>query len=61
MLALHLDAVMPDGRYVEATAAVLVTLPGGEGRLMGEAPVTHVPAGQSVFNLFVTKSITFRV
>jgi alkanesulfonate monooxygenase SsuD/methylene tetrahydromethanopterin reductase-like flavin-dependent oxidoreductase (luciferase family) len=31
------DAVMPETRYVEATAAVLVTLPGGEGRLMGEA------------------------
>jgi probable F420-dependent oxidoreductase len=30
------DAVMPEGRYVEATAAVLVTLPGGRGRLMGE-------------------------
>lgn len=32
----EVDAVMPGGRYVEATAAVLVTLPGGEGRLMGE-------------------------
>jgi len=32
----EVDAVMPDGRHVEATAAVLVTLPGGEGRLMGE-------------------------
>jgi alkanesulfonate monooxygenase SsuD/methylene tetrahydromethanopterin reductase-like flavin-dependent oxidoreductase (luciferase family) len=31
----EVDAVMPAGRYVEATAAVLVTLPGGEGRLMG--------------------------
>jgi probable F420-dependent oxidoreductase len=30
------DAVMPEGRHVEATAAVLVTLPGGRGRLMGE-------------------------
>ena len=30
------DAVMPEGRRVAATAAVLVTLPGGEGRLMGE-------------------------
>jgi alkanesulfonate monooxygenase SsuD/methylene tetrahydromethanopterin reductase-like flavin-dependent oxidoreductase (luciferase family) len=30
------DAVMPEGRNVEATAAVLVTLPGGRGRLMGE-------------------------
>jgi alkanesulfonate monooxygenase SsuD/methylene tetrahydromethanopterin reductase-like flavin-dependent oxidoreductase (luciferase family) len=33
----EVDAVMPEGRYVDATAAVLVTLPGGEGRLMGEA------------------------
>jgi alkanesulfonate monooxygenase SsuD/methylene tetrahydromethanopterin reductase-like flavin-dependent oxidoreductase (luciferase family) len=33
----EVDAVMPEGRYVEATAAVLVTLPGGKGRLMGEA------------------------
>ena len=32
----EVDAVMPEGRYVEATAAVLVTLPGGEGRLMGD-------------------------
>jgi alkanesulfonate monooxygenase SsuD/methylene tetrahydromethanopterin reductase-like flavin-dependent oxidoreductase (luciferase family) len=32
----QVDAVMPGARYVEATAAVLVTLPGGEGRLMGE-------------------------
>ncbi|KGN40057.1 LLM class flavin-dependent oxidoreductase [Knoellia aerolata] len=30
------DAVMPEGRHVEATAAVLVTLPGAEGRLMGD-------------------------
>lgn len=30
------DAVMPKGRHVEATAAVLVTLPGAEGRLMGD-------------------------
>ena len=39
------DAAMPDGRSVEATAAVLVTLPGGAGRLMGEdyaATVTRV-------------------
>ncbi len=27
---------MPKGRYVEATAVVLVTLPDGAGRLMGE-------------------------
>jgi alkanesulfonate monooxygenase SsuD/methylene tetrahydromethanopterin reductase-like flavin-dependent oxidoreductase (luciferase family) len=33
----EVDAVMPEGRSVEATAAVLVTLPGGRGRLMGEA------------------------
>jgi alkanesulfonate monooxygenase SsuD/methylene tetrahydromethanopterin reductase-like flavin-dependent oxidoreductase (luciferase family) len=33
----EVDAVMPEGLNVEATAAVLVTLPGGEGRLMGEA------------------------
>ncbi|MFC7490280.1 MULTISPECIES: LLM class flavin-dependent oxidoreductase [unclassified Knoellia] len=31
------DAVMPNGRHVEATAAVLVTLPGAKGRLMGDA------------------------
>lgn len=39
------DAAMPEGRSVPATAAVLVTLPGGRGRLMGEtydAPVTTV-------------------
>jgi alkanesulfonate monooxygenase SsuD/methylene tetrahydromethanopterin reductase-like flavin-dependent oxidoreductase (luciferase family) len=30
------EAAMPDGRYVDATAAVLVTLPSGEGRLMGD-------------------------
>ena len=33
----EVDAAMPEGRQVEATAAVLVTLPGGEGRLMGES------------------------
>jgi alkanesulfonate monooxygenase SsuD/methylene tetrahydromethanopterin reductase-like flavin-dependent oxidoreductase (luciferase family) len=32
----EVDAVMPRGRHVEATAAVLVTLPGGDGRLMGD-------------------------
>ena len=32
----EVDAVMPQGRHVEATAAVLVTLPAGEGRLMGD-------------------------
>lgn len=39
------DAVIPEGRTVDATAAVLVTLPGGRGRLMGEtydASVTTV-------------------
>jgi alkanesulfonate monooxygenase SsuD/methylene tetrahydromethanopterin reductase-like flavin-dependent oxidoreductase (luciferase family) len=35
-LKAEVDAVMPAGRQVEATAAVLVTLPGGRGRLMGE-------------------------
>jgi alkanesulfonate monooxygenase SsuD/methylene tetrahydromethanopterin reductase-like flavin-dependent oxidoreductase (luciferase family) len=33
----EVDAVTPAGRSVEATAAVLVTLPGGEGRLMGDS------------------------
>ena len=32
----EVDALMPEGRSVEATAAVLVTLPAGEGRLMGD-------------------------
>ena len=32
----EVDAATPDGRSVDATAAVLVTLPGGRGRLMGE-------------------------
>jgi probable F420-dependent oxidoreductase len=32
----EVDAAMPEGRHVEATAAVLVTLPGGKGRLMGD-------------------------
>ncbi len=39
------DAATPAGRSVEATAAVLVTLAGGRGRLMGEtydAPVRRV-------------------
>jgi alkanesulfonate monooxygenase SsuD/methylene tetrahydromethanopterin reductase-like flavin-dependent oxidoreductase (luciferase family) len=35
-LKAEVDAGMPEGRHVEATAAVLVTLPGGRGRLMGE-------------------------
>ncbi|HEY3528892.1 MAG TPA: LLM class flavin-dependent oxidoreductase [Nocardioides sp.] len=41
----EVDAAMPEGRNVDATAAVLVTLPGGRGRVMGEtydAPVTTV-------------------
>jgi alkanesulfonate monooxygenase SsuD/methylene tetrahydromethanopterin reductase-like flavin-dependent oxidoreductase (luciferase family) len=33
----EVDAATPDGRQVEATAAVLVTLDAGEGRLMGES------------------------
>jgi alkanesulfonate monooxygenase SsuD/methylene tetrahydromethanopterin reductase-like flavin-dependent oxidoreductase (luciferase family) len=32
----EVDAVTPPDRSVEATAAVLVTLPGAEGRLMGD-------------------------
>src|SRR3954449_6962828 len=43
------DAATPEGRAVEATAAVLVGLPGGRGRLMGEtydAPVTGVTPEQ---------------
>lgn len=42
------DAAVPEGRSVAATSAVLVTLPGGRGRLMGEtydAPVTTVTPG----------------
>jgi alkanesulfonate monooxygenase SsuD/methylene tetrahydromethanopterin reductase-like flavin-dependent oxidoreductase (luciferase family) len=31
----EVDAVMPAGRAVAATAAVMVTIPGGRGRLMG--------------------------
>jgi alkanesulfonate monooxygenase SsuD/methylene tetrahydromethanopterin reductase-like flavin-dependent oxidoreductase (luciferase family) len=31
----EVDAVMPAGRAVAATAAVMVTVPGGRGRLMG--------------------------
>ena len=33
----EVDAVMPSGRSVDATAAVFVTLAGGRGRLMGES------------------------
>lgn len=45
----EVDAVTPAGRRVEASAAVLVTLPGGGGRIMGEtydAPVTGVTPGE---------------
>ena len=41
----EVDAVVPEGRAVDATAAVLVTLPQGRGRLLGaayDAPVTTV-------------------
>ena len=38
----EVDAVTPPGRDVAATAAVLVTLPGGRGRLMGEHYDTEV-------------------
>src|SRR5215218_6622189 len=38
----EVDAVMPKGRPVEATAAVLVTLPSGDGRLMGEKYASQV-------------------
>ena len=33
----EVDAAAPDGRTVDATAAVLVTLDGGRGRVMGES------------------------
>jgi alkanesulfonate monooxygenase SsuD/methylene tetrahydromethanopterin reductase-like flavin-dependent oxidoreductase (luciferase family) len=38
----QVDEATPHGRSVEATAAVLVTLPGGRGRLMGEHYDTDV-------------------
>jgi alkanesulfonate monooxygenase SsuD/methylene tetrahydromethanopterin reductase-like flavin-dependent oxidoreductase (luciferase family) len=38
----EVDAATPEGRGVEATAAVLVTLPGGRGRLMGDHYDTQV-------------------
>jgi alkanesulfonate monooxygenase SsuD/methylene tetrahydromethanopterin reductase-like flavin-dependent oxidoreductase (luciferase family) len=41
----EVDAVLPEGRHVEPTAAVLVTLPGGNGRLSdgtNDARVTTV-------------------
>jgi alkanesulfonate monooxygenase SsuD/methylene tetrahydromethanopterin reductase-like flavin-dependent oxidoreductase (luciferase family) len=40
----EVDAVTPEGRHVEATAAVLVTLPGGKGRLMGDSYDARVSA-----------------
>jgi len=40
----EVDAAMPEGRHVEATAAVLVTLPGGQGRLMGDTYDARVAA-----------------
>jgi alkanesulfonate monooxygenase SsuD/methylene tetrahydromethanopterin reductase-like flavin-dependent oxidoreductase (luciferase family) len=40
----EVDAAMPEGRHVEATAAVLVTLPGGNGRMMGDSYDAPVPA-----------------
>jgi alkanesulfonate monooxygenase SsuD/methylene tetrahydromethanopterin reductase-like flavin-dependent oxidoreductase (luciferase family) len=36
-LKAEVDTAVPPGRSVAATAAVLVTLPGGRGRLMGES------------------------
>src|SRR3954453_12605811 len=53
----EVDAVTPEGRHVEATAAVLVTLPEGKGRLMGEtydarvATVTPDDLAQHVLRL----------
>ena len=38
----EVDAAVPEGRQVAATAAVLVTLPGGAGRLMGETYAARV-------------------
>jgi probable F420-dependent oxidoreductase len=40
----EVDAATPEGRHVDATAAVLVTLPGGKGRLMGESYDARVTA-----------------
>jgi probable F420-dependent oxidoreductase len=40
----EVDAAIPEGRHVDATAAVLVTLPGGKGRLMGESYDARVTA-----------------
>jgi probable F420-dependent oxidoreductase len=40
----EVDAAMPEGRHVEATAAVLVALPGGKGRLMGDSYDARVTA-----------------
>ena len=36
-IAAQIEAATPAGRSVDATAAVLVTMPGGRGRLMGTA------------------------
>ena len=53
----EVDAALPDARYVEATAAVLVRLPAGRGRLMGDAydarvtPVTPDELGDHVRGL----------
>jgi alkanesulfonate monooxygenase SsuD/methylene tetrahydromethanopterin reductase-like flavin-dependent oxidoreductase (luciferase family) len=53
----EVDALTPEGRTVDATAAVLVTLPGGRGRLMGETydasvtPVTPDDLGQQIRGL----------
>jgi alkanesulfonate monooxygenase SsuD/methylene tetrahydromethanopterin reductase-like flavin-dependent oxidoreductase (luciferase family) len=38
----EVDAVLPEGRHVEATTAVLVTLPGGRGRMSGDTKDTRV-------------------
>src|SRR5215218_8955390 len=43
-LKAEVDAVMPEGRTVDATAAVLVTLPDGRGRVMGETYDASVTA-----------------
>jgi probable F420-dependent oxidoreductase len=40
----EVDAATPEGRHVDATVAVLVTLPGGKGRLMGESYDARVTA-----------------
>ncbi len=40
----EVDSATPEGRHVEATAAVLVRLPGGKGRLMGDSYDARVSA-----------------